>query len=171
MAKKFKNIKIKKKGGGTRMQRVQVLKSGKFKFVKNTKKGGGKKSTKRKSTTRKKSTTKKKTTKKRTTTKSKGSGNVGKKTSAMSPINKKGLKVVTAMGLLALVAAVFTAPEGTGESPYSAARRGDYTRAGAILRGQVTRPSLAKSFAVAAVVTAGTARALNVKSISFVQFS
>ena len=31
----YKNIKIKKKGGGTRLQRVQVLKSGKYKFVKN----------------------------------------------------------------------------------------------------------------------------------------
>lgn len=32
---KFKNITIKKKGGGTRKQRVKVLKSGKYKFVKN----------------------------------------------------------------------------------------------------------------------------------------
>jgi len=32
---KFKNIRIKKRGGGTRMQRVKVLASGKFKFVKN----------------------------------------------------------------------------------------------------------------------------------------
>ena len=31
----FKNIKIKKRGGGTRLQRVQVLASGKYKFVKN----------------------------------------------------------------------------------------------------------------------------------------
>jgi len=33
----FKNIRLKKPGGGTRMQRVEVLKSGKFKFVKNLK--------------------------------------------------------------------------------------------------------------------------------------
>jgi len=33
----IKNIRIKKPGGGTRMQRVEVLKSGKFKFVKNLK--------------------------------------------------------------------------------------------------------------------------------------
>lgn len=33
----FKNIRIKKKGGGTRTQRVQVLASGKYKFVKNLK--------------------------------------------------------------------------------------------------------------------------------------
>ena len=32
---KFKNIRIKKPGGGTRLQRVQVLASGKYKFVKN----------------------------------------------------------------------------------------------------------------------------------------
>lgn len=32
---KFKNIRIKKKGGGSRTQRVQVLASGKYKFVKN----------------------------------------------------------------------------------------------------------------------------------------
>ena len=31
----FKNIKIKKKGGGTRTQRVKVLASGKYKFVPN----------------------------------------------------------------------------------------------------------------------------------------
>ena len=33
---KFKNIRLKMKGGKTRMQRVQVLASGKYKFVKNT---------------------------------------------------------------------------------------------------------------------------------------
>jgi len=33
----FKNITIKKRGGGTRLQRVKVLASGKFKFVKNIK--------------------------------------------------------------------------------------------------------------------------------------
>ena len=32
---RFKNITVKKRGGGSRKQRVQVLKSGKFKFVKN----------------------------------------------------------------------------------------------------------------------------------------
>ncbi len=35
----FKNIRLKKRGGGTRLQRVMVLKSGKFRFVKNLKKG------------------------------------------------------------------------------------------------------------------------------------
>ncbi len=40
---KFKNIRIKKPGGGFRMQRAQVLKSGKLKFVKNTPRGGGRK--------------------------------------------------------------------------------------------------------------------------------
>ncbi len=40
---KFRNIRIKKPGGGTRIQRAQVLKSGRLKFVKNIKRGGGKK--------------------------------------------------------------------------------------------------------------------------------
>jgi len=44
---KFKNITIKKKGGGKRTQRVQVLSSGKYKFVKNKTK------TKRKTSTKK----------------------------------------------------------------------------------------------------------------------
>jgi len=35
---KFKNITIKKRGGGSRLQRVKVLASGKFKFVKNLRK-------------------------------------------------------------------------------------------------------------------------------------
>ena len=35
----IKTIKIKKKGGGTRLQKVKVLASGKYKFVKNTVKG------------------------------------------------------------------------------------------------------------------------------------
>ncbi|MEE9181010.1 MAG: hypothetical protein V3U33_00360 [candidate division NC10 bacterium] len=38
----FRNIRIKKPGGGTRIQRAQVLKSGKLKFVKNVKRGGKK---------------------------------------------------------------------------------------------------------------------------------
>lgn len=33
---KYKDIRVKKAGGGTRLQRVQVLASGKYKFVKNT---------------------------------------------------------------------------------------------------------------------------------------
>jgi hypothetical protein len=35
----YKNIRIPKRGGGTRTQRVQVLKSGKYRFVKNLKSG------------------------------------------------------------------------------------------------------------------------------------
>ena len=35
----LKTIRIKKPGGGTRLQKVQVLASGKYKFVKNTTKG------------------------------------------------------------------------------------------------------------------------------------
>ena len=43
----IKTIRIRKAGGGTRLQKVEVLKSGKYKFVKNT----------RKMTTRKRRTT------------------------------------------------------------------------------------------------------------------
>lgn len=39
---KFRNIRIKKPGGGTRIQRAQVLKSGKLKFVKNVKRARAK---------------------------------------------------------------------------------------------------------------------------------
>ena len=56
---KFKTIRIKKPNGGTRMQKVQVLASGKYKFVKNntkTRKTGPKT---RKYTTRKRRTTRK----------------------------------------------------------------------------------------------------------------
>jgi hypothetical protein len=68
----FKNIRIPKKGGGFRLQRVQVLKSGKFKFVKN-KKGGS-------STSKKSTKTKKKSGgKKKKSNPKKGSGNVSKK--------------------------------------------------------------------------------------------
>lgn len=35
----YKNIRIPKRGGGSRLQRVKVLASGKYKFVKNRKKG------------------------------------------------------------------------------------------------------------------------------------
>lgn len=45
----YKNITIKKKGGGTRKQRVKVLKSGKYKFVKNLTKSVSKKTRKVKS--------------------------------------------------------------------------------------------------------------------------
>ena len=50
----FKNIRIPKRGGGTRLQRVKVLASGKYKFVKNLTKGA-----KRSSKTRRKSNPKK----------------------------------------------------------------------------------------------------------------
>lgn len=45
----YKNIRMKKRGGGTRLQRVQVLASGKYKFVKNLTKGktSGKSSSKK----------------------------------------------------------------------------------------------------------------------------
>jgi len=52
----YKNIRVPKRGGGTRMQRVQVLASGQYKFVKNLSKSNpsrGKTTTKRKTTLKK----------------------------------------------------------------------------------------------------------------------
>lgn len=49
---KFKNIRIKKPGGGSRLQRVQVLASGKYKFVKNKLSRSSKKTKTSKKTTR-----------------------------------------------------------------------------------------------------------------------
>ena len=49
---KYKTIRIKKPNGGTRLQRVQVLASGKYKFVKNSTKSR-KTTTKRRKSTRK----------------------------------------------------------------------------------------------------------------------
>jgi hypothetical protein len=64
---KYKNIRVNKKGGGTRLQRVMVKANGQYKFVKNkktTKKRS--KSTKKKTTTRKRSVSKKSTGGRRT---------------------------------------------------------------------------------------------------------
>ena len=55
----YKNIRIKKRGGGTRLQRVQVLASGKYKFVKNLSKSSTKTKTKKKSGSKKLANTKK----------------------------------------------------------------------------------------------------------------
>lgn len=57
----FKNIRIPKRGGGTRLQRVKVLASGKYKFVKNlTKSRSAKKPTKTKTKRSVRKTAKKK---------------------------------------------------------------------------------------------------------------
>jgi hypothetical protein len=53
---KYKNIRIKKKGGGYRTQRVQVLASGKYKFVKNKKTSTKRTKAKKSSPTRRKKT-------------------------------------------------------------------------------------------------------------------
>jgi len=56
----YKNIRIKKRGGGTRLQRVQVLASGKYKFVKNLSKSSTSKTkTKKKSGSKKMTNSKK----------------------------------------------------------------------------------------------------------------
>ena len=67
-----KTIRIKKPSGGTRLQRVQVLASGKYKFIKNTTKGMVRKTRKigRRAYTKVKSKPRKKTNKPTTTRKS-----------------------------------------------------------------------------------------------------
>jgi len=68
----IKTIKIKKKGGGTRLQKVKVLASGKYRFVKNTVKGAVRKTRAkgRPAYTKAKPKRTKKTNKPRTTRKS-----------------------------------------------------------------------------------------------------
>ena len=68
----IKTIKIKKAGGGTRLQKVKVLASGKYKFVKNTVKGMARKTRAkgRPAFEKAKPKTRKKTNKPRTTRKS-----------------------------------------------------------------------------------------------------
>jgi len=56
----FKNIRIPKRGGGTRLQRVQVLASGKYKFVKNKTRSQSRKVTKKSNLKRRRKTTAKK---------------------------------------------------------------------------------------------------------------
>lgn len=63
---RFKNIRVKKKGGGSRLQRVKVLASGKYKFVKNlTKRKSPRKSTKKKTSRKVKKMGKKKSRRRR----------------------------------------------------------------------------------------------------------
>jgi hypothetical protein len=63
---KFKNVKVKKRGGGFRMQRAQVLASGKLEFVKNISKRSSS-STKKKSTSKRKRSSVRKVIKRVTT--------------------------------------------------------------------------------------------------------
>lgn len=71
----YKNIRVAKRGGGTRLQRVQVLKNGKYKFVKNKKTGS------KKTGSKKKGSKKKGSKKKRSVSTNKGSGKMAKKRS------------------------------------------------------------------------------------------
>lgn len=50
---KYKNIRIAKRGGGTRTQRVRVLASGKYRFVKNTTKSRSPRKSPKRKTSRK----------------------------------------------------------------------------------------------------------------------
>ena len=96
---KFKVITIKKRGGGTRKQRVQVLSSGKFKFVKNKTT-----TTKTRSSTKRRSPTKRKVIKqKRRSSNVVKRRSAPKKRSALSKIplvnNALIRKVATGIGL------------------------------------------------------------------------
>ena len=100
----YKNIKIKKRGGGTRIQRVQVLASGKYKFVKNSSKSSNK-------------STKTKT--------KKGNRKVAKKKG-----NNKKRKFTIPGALVGGVALGFVIkPAPNWDSPYEAAKRGAYDTA------------------------------------------
>jgi len=67
---KFRNVRIRKPGGGFRMQRAMVLRSGKLKFVKNIKrkrvtKNVSRRRTKKRTITRRRRTTKRPTRRRR----------------------------------------------------------------------------------------------------------
>ena len=92
----IKTIKIKKKGGGTRLQKVKVLASGKYRFIKNTVKGMARK-------TRAKGRpayTKPKPTRKRVVRKS----NANKPKNSRNGVAKKSLKSKIFGGTLGKVA-------------------------------------------------------------------
>ena len=99
----YKNIKIKKRGGGTRTQRVQVLASGKYKFVKNTSKSSKSKTTKRKS---------KKT----------GSRSMAKK----KRTNRRRKFTIPGALVAGVGAGFFIKPDPTWPSPYEAAKQGKW---------------------------------------------
>jgi len=96
----YKNIRIKKRGGGTRLQRVQVLASGKYKFVKNISKSSTTKKTKKKSGSKKMAT------------------------------NRKRRQFTVPAALVSGVALGFVIkPASNWDSPYEAARRGAWDTA------------------------------------------
>ena len=98
----IKTIKIKKAGGGTRLQKVKVLASGKYKFVKNTVKGAVRKTRKagRRAYTKAKPKRTKKTNKPKTTRRS-----VAKK-SLSDRIPRPLKKAAAGLGLATLAAVV-----------------------------------------------------------------
>ena len=99
----FKNIKIKKRGGGTRLQRVQVLASGKYKFVKNLTKSV-------KTSPSKKAV---KTTSKR-------------KVRKLGKPKKRRTKTIPMAIVLGGLSGIVSRPPGAHASPLSAAMDGDY---------------------------------------------
>lgn len=123
-------------------------------------KRSGSKPSKKKKTKKRKSSSKKKTT---------GGGKTA--TSGLSPVNKKGLKLVTTLGIIAALATVFTKPTGSSMSPYDAAKARNYDLALRLLRRQASHGGVARDFAAGGLIVWGGAKVVNKKSIAFVQFS
>jgi len=127
-----------------------------------------------------KSGSKKPATKKKPKSKSKSgskpkpkSDNKGgkKMKSRLSPINKNGLKVVTGGFLLAAAALIVSKPGAHGSSPWDGIKHGNYGDALVLLKKNITEPGIARDLAVGTTAVALITRTLDVKSISFVQFS
>jgi len=109
---KFRNIRVKMANGKSRIQRAQVLASGKLKFVKNKARSAGR-SVKRRASTAKRRVTRRKTTKSRApvrrnnSKRSKGNSMVfgGIKSTLNKPIIKK---VLMAAGLVSVLISVLS---------------------------------------------------------------
>jgi len=91
-----KVITIKKRGGGTRRQAVQVLKSGKFKFIKNT--GSSLKSKAKRAGSKIKSKAKRRSSSGNTNKKAKGSHRSVQKLSLYPKKSAKEIAIKTAIG-------------------------------------------------------------------------
>ena len=90
-----KTITIKKRGGGTRKQKVQVLASGKFKFIKNKAKSAG-----RKIRSVGKKTNKAVRSRSRSNTMAKQQSRSRSKSTAMKLYDKKNIKVIAIKTLI-----------------------------------------------------------------------
>lgn len=128
-------------------------------------------SKKKSSGSKKKKSTKSKSKK---STKSKSKSNGGKKMSKsrFKPFNNNGIKVVTCGALLTLSALVFTGRRHGDPSPWDYIKKKDPESALRKVYQNITTPgTLTQTFAFGTALVGGGARMMDVKSISFVQFS